>query len=338
MRELPPDLANDTLCLCLRDRYGLAVTEIVFLPLGHDALAWTYRVQTADQRAYFLKVRTQIANAAGFLVPRALHDRGLTHVVAPLPTATGTLWAAAGNYAVILYPFVVGVTGMERGLTDDQWIAYGALLRRVHDALVTPELAQVLGRESYVPDGADVVRRLDAQIGTRTFGDPTTQALAALWQARRSDILLLFARAADLGQRLAAARPGLVLCHADIHTNNVLLSDDGRVWFVDWDETLLAPPERDLLFVVGGLWRGLVGPREEALFFKGYGATTVNPLALAYYRYARAISDLGYEGEQIFFRPDLGPDTRREAVERVHRLFQPGRLVELAFASGEWGA
>jgi spectinomycin phosphotransferase len=338
MREPPVDLADDTVRACLRDQYGLAVTEIAFLPLGHDSSAWAYRARTADQRAYFLKVRTRVANAAGLLVPRALHDRGIARVVAPLPTATGALWAAAGDYAAILYPFVAGATGMERGLSEQQWIAYGALLRQVHEMVPGPDLARVMGRESFTPDGAAMVRRLDAQIGARAFDDPAAQALATLWRARRADIRLLLDRAEDLGGRLAAARPRLVLCHADIHTNNVLLDDDGRLWLVDWDDTLLAPRERDLMFVVGGLRRGLVGPREEARFFAGYGATTVDPLALAYCRYARAVSDLGYEGEQVFFRPDLGPATRREAVERVRRLFRPGHLVALAFASGDRGA
>lgn len=335
MRETPPDLAHDTLRACLRDHYGLAVTALTFLPLGHDSSAWAYRVQAADGRDYFLKARAGGGNPAGLLVPRALHDRGLTQVVAPLPTATGALWAAAGNYAAILYPFVAGATAMAHGLSDEQWVAYGALLRRVHDTPLTTELARVLGRESFMPDGAEVVRRLDARIAAGGFDDPAARALATLWQARQADIHRLLDRAEDLGQRLAAAKPGLVLCHTDIHTNNVLVDDEGRVWFVDWDETLLAPRERDLLFIVGGLWRGLVEPREEALFFQGYGAAAVDPLALAYYRYARAVSDLGYEGEQIFFRPDLGPDTRREAVERIGRLFSPGRLVELAFTSGE---
>jgi spectinomycin phosphotransferase len=188
-----------------------------------------------------------------------------------------------------------------------------------------------------MPDGADVVRRLDAEIGARTFGDPAAEALATFWRARRADIRLLLDRAEALGHRLAAAEPQLVLCHGDIHTNNVLLDDDGRVWFVDWDDTLLAPRERDLMFVVGGLRHELVGPSEEARFFQGYGATTVDPLALAYYRYARAVSDLGDLGEQVFSRQDLGPATKGEAVERVVRMFEPGHLVALAFASEGWG-
>jgi len=36
-----------------------------------------------------------------------------------------------------------------------------------------------------------------------------------------------------------------------------------------------------------------IGPREEALFFRGYGATAIDPLALAYYRYAWAVGDIG---------------------------------------------
>jgi spectinomycin phosphotransferase len=335
MREPPADLADAMLRACLRDRYGLTVTQLTFLPLGHDFSAWVYRAQTADGGSYFLKVRTRVGNEAGLQVPRFLHDYGITQVVAPLPTMTGALWAGAGDYAAILYPFVASTTGMARGMSSQQWIDYGTILRQVHDTVVTTALGRVMGRESFTPDGAGLIRRLDAHIDARRFDDPAAQALATFWQARRTEIRTLLDRAEDLGRRLAATRPALVLCHADIHTNNVLVAADDRVWFVDWDDTLLAPRERDLMFVIGGLRRELVGPREEALFFQGYGAITVNPLALAYYRYARAVSDLGYEGEQGFFRPDLGLDTRREAVDRVRRLFEPGYLVALAFASDD---
>jgi len=108
------------------------------------------------------------------------------------------------------------------------------------------------------------------------------------------------------------------------------------VWIVDWDETVLAPRERDLMFVIGGIIGGLVGPRQEELFFQGYGETSVDPLALAYYRYARAVEDIGAYGEEVFFRPDLGPVSKRAAVEGCMSLFTPGSIVSLAFASDDW--
>ena len=319
----------------MRAHYGLAVTDLAFLPLGHDSSAWVYRVVTPGDRAYFLKVRARVSNEAGLLVPRHLHDRGIARVVAPLPATTGALWAEADGHALILYPFVAGVTGMEHGMTDRQWIDYGALLRQVHATAITPELARVLPRETFTPAGGDTVRQLDARVAALSVANPEERALAALWQARRAEIQTLLARADDLGRRLARTAPDLVLCHADIHTANVLLDAGGQVWIVDWDETVLAPRERDLMFVVGGISRRLVGPRQEALFFQGYGATAVDPLALAYYRYAWAVSDIGAYGAEVFFRPDFGPVTRRAAVEAFGSLFADGAIVALAFASGD---
>lgn len=116
----------------------------------------------------------------------------------------------------------------------------------------------------------------------------------------------------------------------------MLLDSDGLVWFVDWDEVTLAPRERDLMFVGGGISRRLVGPREEARFFEGYGSTPLDPLALAYYRYAWAVGDIGAFGEEVFFRPDLGQASRHEAARLFLNLFQPGEIVALALASSGW--
>lgn len=120
MREPPANLANDVVRVALAEHYGLDVIELAFLPLGHDASAWVYRAQSAEGRAYFVKIRTRVSNPAALLVPRYLHDHGVTRVVAPLPTRDGGLWAAAGEYALILYPFVAATTGMTQGLTTEQ--------------------------------------------------------------------------------------------------------------------------------------------------------------------------------------------------------------------------
>jgi spectinomycin phosphotransferase len=335
VREPPADLSEETLRTCLRARYGLAVAELAFLPLGHDSAAWVYRVWAADGSSYFLKVRLRMANEAGLLVPRYLQDHGIARVIAPLPTLERALWTTADGYALILYPFVAGRTGKDQGMSEQQWVDYGALLRQVHATAVTPELERIMQRDSFSPAWAATVERLDALIGVRAFDDPGANVIATFWQARREEIRTLLARVEELGRRLARRAPPLILCHADIHTANVLLDAEQRVWIVDWDETILAPRERDLMFVVGGISRTLVGPRQEALFFRGYGAVDVDPLALAYYRYAWAVGDIGAYGEQVFDRPDLGPETRSEAVDRFLSLFAPGNIVAIAFGSSD---
>jgi len=334
MREPPIDLPNDALRAALHARYELAVTEVTFLPLGHDSAAWVYRVRAADGASYFLKALKRVINEPSLLVPRCLHDQGISQVIAPLPTKSQTLRTEVGGYALILYPFVEGTGSKDLGMTPSQWIAYGAIVRQIHTVTLPPDLARLMRRETFAPEGADLVRDLDVHIGEHTFTDPPAQALATFWRERRDQIYTLRRRAEELGQRLARRTPRLVLCHADIHTANVLVGSDGQLWVVDWDETVLAPKERDLMFVVGGgISDAMVGPRDEQLFFQGYGATALDSLALAYYRYAWAVSDISAFGAAVFLRPDLGHVTRQESADLFISLFQPGEIVAKAFAS-----
>jgi len=54
---------------------------------------------------------------------------------------------------------------------------------------------------------------------------------------------------------------------------------------------------------------------------------------LAYYRFAWAVQDLAAYGEQVFFMPGLSEHARREAVRGIMSLFEPGNIVDIAFAS-----
>lgn len=215
-------------------------------------------------------------------------------------------------------------------MTADRWVAYGALLRRVHDTAVDDDLALLLRRDDFAPEGVETIGRLDGHLGAYAGDDAAVRELAVFWRDHWPEIRALLARTEELGRRLTRAAPPFVLCHADIHTANVLLDGAGWVWFVDWDEAVLAPRERDLMFAIGGIGAGWVGPDEEARFLKGYGDIAVDPLALAYYRHAWAVSDIGAFGTEVCFRPDLGPATRRAAAESLTALFRPGEIVALA--------
>ncbi|HEY8599896.1 MAG TPA: aminoglycoside phosphotransferase family protein [Thermomicrobiales bacterium] len=317
----------------MREHYGLPASEATFLPLGHDSSAWVYRVDTTDARSFFLKVRLSVTNEASLLVPRFLHDRGVERVVAPLSSVGGQLWVEAGGFALILYPFVAGMTGMDHRMSAQQWRDYGATLRKIHDVTVTPELARLMRRESFAPEWGAMVRRLDAHIAAEIFAEPAPRALASFWQAHREEIQTILERAEGLGRQLVQNPPPLRLCHADIHTGNVIVGVGGQIWIVDWDEAILAPVERDLMFAVGGISEQLVSPAEEAHFLAGYGGVTIDPVALAYYRYTWAVGDIGSYGEQVFFRPDFGPVTAQAGVDSFIGLFAPGEIVALALGS-----
>ena len=137
-----------------------------------------------------------------------------------------------------------------------------------------------------------------------------------------------------LGRQLAHARFPLVLCHADLHTWNVLVDADQQLWIVDWDEAILAPKERDLMFVIGGIDRRLVRPADTEQFLEGYGEAPINQRLLAYYRIAWAVQDIAAFGEEALMMPELGEEARRDAVSGFKGLFHPDGIVDLVGASG----
>ena len=117
MRE-KPNLADETITACLREGYGLAVAGLTFLPLGNDAQAWVYRADAEDGTTYFVKVRRGPVHAPSLAVPRYLKEQGLEAVVAPLPARTLELWQRLGDFALMVYPFIDGRSGMAAGLVD----------------------------------------------------------------------------------------------------------------------------------------------------------------------------------------------------------------------------
>jgi spectinomycin phosphotransferase len=114
----------------------------------------------------------------------------------------------------------------------------------------------------------------------------------------------------------------------------VLVDADGQPWIVDWDEAVLAPRERDLMFVVGGgIGHDLVRPSDTDRFFQGYGQASIDPRLLAYYRCAWAVQDIAAYAEQVLLAPGLGEASRRAAAEGFMDLFVPGGIVDVARAS-----
>ena len=333
MRE-PLKLAERAIVAALQAHYAISITALTFLPLGDDSASAAYRVQVAGGADLFLKVRAgEGFSVPSLVIPHYLYDQGVPHILAPLPTISEALWVRVNDFALSLYPFMDGRMGAGVGLSDPQWRAFGTTMKQIHSTQLTPDLLQVVRRETFIPSRRNVLGDLEAAIAKGDLVDPVQRELAAFWHARQEGIRTLVDRADALGRRLRQASLPLVLCHADLHTWNVLLDTTQQLWLVDWDETILAPKERDLMFVVGGIGRDLVSAHETSCFFQGYGDTTIDPPALVYYRYAWAVQDMAAYGERVIFTPDLSEESRRDALHGFVDMFEPGNIVDIAFAS-----
>ena len=328
MRE-PPDLAEATILAALRAGYDAAVARIAFLPLGNDATAAVYRAWTLDTQGYFVKLRNGPVSEPALVVPLYLSDCGIAAAVGPLPTRSGLLWQSLGDWTLILYPFIAGRPGMDCGLSPQQWAGFGAVIRQAHACTSPAGMLATLCRETFIPKWAGVVRKLAQLTSGQDFKQPSACALAAFWRSRQTEIAALVARTEEPGQIAWRRNLPRVICHADMHTANVLVDAQGRLFLIDWDEALLAPQERDLMFVVEGAADGIPIPSPEELWFRqGYGDAAVDPFALAYYRYEWVVQEIGDFGERVFLRADLGVETKKESVAGFQQLFARGDVVE----------
>jgi len=328
-----PDLDDGKIVAGVRDNYGLDIKQVDFLPLGADRHTAVYRVVADDATAYFLKLRGGVFDPASVLIPRFLYDQGIAQIIAPIPTQSGQLWSDLNPYKVILYPFVEGRSGFEVDLSDQQWIEFGAALKAVHRAIPPSALMGGLQHETYSPQWRESVPAFQARVERENFDDPVSAELAALLRAKRAVIGDLVERAERLGAATQARALQSVLCHADIHAGNILIAESGALYLVDWDTLIVAPKERDLMFVGGGLGGGGHTPEEEeTLFYRGYGETQIDPVALVYYRYERIVQDIAAYCEQILLTDGVHGDDRVEGLRQLTGQFEPGEVIEMAYA------
>ena len=176
-------------------------------------------------------------------------------------------------------------------------------------------------REDFAVPLAASIRHLAVRID-EPAGDDLHRELAAIWAARRDEIDRIVARTESLGRLAADRDPPLVICHADVHAWNVLVTPDEGIAIVDWDGTFLAPRECDLMFVGD---RGGGMEHDAGAFAAGYGQLDADPVVAAFYRY-RWVTE-----EDRRLRPPgprhagPGPGDPGGGPRELRRALRPGR-------------
>jgi spectinomycin phosphotransferase len=334
------DVSDAALLRHLRDGhdgYDIDAAAIEFLALGADADSFSYRVSCAE-RTLFLKLRrgTGAAAAARVALAAWLAADERTCMLAPLPARDGRPSTTISGLTAVLYPFVAGRDGFEAPMTEDQWVQLGTALRVIHNAELPRELLSHIRVEAYSPRWRDKVRAYLALRAYDCLPDDYAIELAEILRERHRQLAEILAHAEHLAALMQTrSAPHLhVFCHSDIHGGNVMLADDGALYIVDWDDPMLAPKERDLMYVGGGVGSVWNAPEQSAAFYRGYGPAEVDPVAIAYYRYERIVEDIALFCEQLFSAD--APDSAQARQDRALALrffkaqFEPGDVVAAA--------
>lgn len=320
-----PKLTDERIVAGLEYAYGISARAVEFLPIGNDAAATTFRVR-GEQRAYFLKLRVGDPNRASLILPHHLRVNGVDNVVAPLVTTSGALFAELDEYSLVLYPWIEGESKLGKTLSPQQWRAWGAIMRAIHRACFNEQVKAQLPQEQY---GKRWLGRLEkVERALERIHQPHAFAieLAGLWRQKAAKIEEARERYLSLGSRLEARSHEHVICHADIHSANIMVDAAGVIHIVDWDEVILAPKERDLMFFL------VDGHSNDAVsaFMDGYGDCQADKIGLAYYRYDWVLQEYCDYGERVCLSNELSDRELQFSIDEFKRLFAPGDVVELA--------
>jgi spectinomycin phosphotransferase len=328
-----PDIQDEKIAECIQVEYGLNIVQIAFLPLGADQDTAVYRAVTDDETPYFVKLRSGVFDEMTIMVPKLLHDQGIQQVIAPLSTLSQQLWADLSEFKLTVFPFIEGHNGYEVDMLDRHWVDFGSALKSIHTAAMPATVLDRIQREAFSPQWRNMVRHFQDDVENIAYSDPVAAELATFLKSKRDVISELVRRAEHLASIHQAQSLPLILCHADIHAGNLLITADGTLYVVDWDTLTVAPKERDLMFIGGGHFLDKHSPQEEEeLFYRGYGQTQCDPIALAYYRYERIVQDIAAYCEQILLTEEGGED-RMEGLRQLTGQFLPNQVVEVAFMS-----
>jgi spectinomycin phosphotransferase len=327
-------LSDQRIIDCLNTNYGIKVTRLTILPVGADMNASVYKAEALDQSSYFIKLKRGHHHDVSATIITLLHDAGIQQIIPPIKTTLGQSIQYIDDFTLIVSPFVDGQDGFSRDLTDNQWVRLGKVIKQIHEIDVPPSIKLMIRREDYSPRWREAVRSLYAHIESEPSSDEISSQLMTFMKNKASVIHRLVDRAEQLGEEIQKQLPDFVLCHSDIHGGNVLMDGNDIIYMVDWDDPIMAPKERDLMFIGGGVANVWNRPHEEEFFYMGYGKTEINMAILAYYRHERIVEDIALFGQQLLLT-SVGDQNRVESYKHFIAQFEPQGVVEIAFKTDE---
>ncbi|HET8843516.1 MAG TPA: phosphotransferase [Ktedonobacteraceae bacterium] len=210
------------------------------------------------------------------------------------------------------------------GVTDAQWKEVGSIFQRIHQVGLPSMGFESLRKERFDPtEYAQWIHTFETQpVQEASETSASQRLLRSTWKAHQSTIHHAVATLQKLAEVLQARTFPHVICHADLHARNLIRDQAGRVFVIDWDDVMLAPKERDFIFI---------RQPHAGAFFQGYTDAEVDWSLLTYYLWERVVQDLIYDAHHVCFQDDWTEEFRVQVAQTVQDALGPeGKNLRMA--------
>ncbi|MBX3458287.1 MAG: aminoglycoside phosphotransferase family protein [Candidatus Paracaedibacteraceae bacterium] len=318
-----------TLVQNLADTYGLAVKTIERLNVGADPTALVYKAIAQDQSAYFIKVKKGTQIGLSTIISDFLHTTGVQNIIPCIRTTQGEPCQILDNLTITVFPYIEGQDGFNTDLQNHQWQDLGKTIKQIHTLKLPPSIQNQIPQETYSQKWHQILQPLDELINGPIALDLVAFATMQFLKHHQSTVQTLLDHAERLSQRIENHNQDFVLCHADLHAGNIMIDQKGKIFFIDWDQPILAPKERDLMFIGGGVGNVWNKDHEEKSFYEGYGEVKINLPLLAYYRIDRILEDIAIYC-QLLLQSSSGGLDREKWYQELTSQFDNNGVVAIA--------
>ncbi|HAT8227374.1 TPA: aminoglycoside O-phosphotransferase APH(9)-Ia [Legionella pneumophila] len=325
------NIPDQQLIKLLKVYYGIDIHAVQLIVGGADMNAFGYKADS-ESNSYFVKLKYGHHDEINLSIIRLLYDSGIKEIIFPIYTRDTKLFQQIDHFKIIVYPFIDAPNGFTQNLTEKQWQQLGKVLRQIHETSVPTAIQQRLRKETYSPKWREMVRSFYNKIGFDDSDDQITADFKSFFNQKIDSIHRLVDSSEELSQKIQPDLDKYVLCHSDVHAGNVLVVNEESIYIIDWDEPMLAPKERDLMFIGGGIGNVWNKHHEIDYFYEGYGKTNVDKIILSYYRHERIVEDIAVYGQDLLSR-DQNDESRLGSFKHFKSMFDPNNVVEIALSS-----
>lgn len=256
-----------------------------------------------------------------------LYTKGIP-VIPILSNRLGSGITPIENCGIVVSPFMGGTTLMKGAFPQAELPFFrkkiGGIVSQLHQISPADGARFSLPVEDFSKFQAESMKLL--WMIDQPHSDPLLKEFTLFLNRWRNGIECVITEAQKWTEYLRSQQFDYVLCHGDIHEDNMFITDEGEPCIIDWDEMMLAPRERDVMFFSGdGLNDYLEGYRRHA---PGY---CINQGLVDYYVLEWALQEIVDYGTRILADAHFDLSGRLDAWQQFQQLFEPGGDVETAF-------
>ncbi|RAP75816.1 phosphotransferase family protein [Paenibacillus montanisoli] len=304
--EVQYRIEDQILLSSLNQSYGIQAESIHFIPMGDSA--YSYRVECANGDRFYLKLfdhqndrqRKSVEKLTCYLPLNwsMVHQNLFPNISCPIKTVAGDYQTTCNAITIVLFTFIEGETLAEAyPFTEEILAEIAKSVAAIHR--ITPSIDHsLLLTETYdLSFDRDLEMCLSLLENPLTVADPIKQALREQVGSNKEQILAMLKRVRHLRSLAIAQNKEKVLCHGDLWGGN-LIRHQNKLYVIDWESSVIAPPEYDLAGYIGEAFEVFFSAYEEQMG----SSMTINPDLLRFYSYRHHLRNLTNWLMNILFR------------------------------------